>query len=55
MLVDLLNEVSERTLHSTNVGLARLYERWLKTGSERLARLLAQQGIAPFPRKGFVQ
>jgi hypothetical protein len=55
LLVDLLNEVSERTLHSTNAGLARLYERWLKTGSERLARLLAQQGVAPFPRKGFVQ
>ena len=53
LLVDLLNEVSERTLHSTNTGLVRLYERWLKTGSERLAGLLVKQGVVP--RKGFVQ
>jgi len=53
LLVDLLNEVSERTLHSTNAGLVRLYERWLKTGSDRLASLLVKQGVVP--RKGFVQ
>jgi hypothetical protein len=53
LLVDLLNEVSERTLASTNAGLVRLYERWMKTGSERLATLLARQGVvAP---KGFMQ
>lgn len=56
LLVDLLNEVSERTLASTNAGLVRLYERWMKTGSERLAGLLAQQGVlASLPKKGFVQ
>ena len=56
LLVDLLNEVSERTLASTNAGLVRLYERWMKTRSERLAGLLAQQGVLPsLPRKGFVQ
>jgi hypothetical protein len=53
LLVDLLNEVSERTLASTNAGLVRLYERWMKTGSERLATLLARQGVVA--RKGFVQ
>jgi hypothetical protein len=53
LLVDLLNEVSERTLASTNLGLVRLYERWMKTGSQRLAGVLAQQGV--LPRKGFVQ
>jgi hypothetical protein len=53
LLVDLLNEVSERTLASTNLGLVRLYERWMKTGSERLATLLARQGVVA--RKGFVQ
>ncbi len=53
LLVDLLNEVSERTQASTNAGLVRLYERWVKTGSERLANLLARQGVVP--RKGFVQ
>jgi len=55
LLVDLLNEVSERALHSTNAGLIRLYERWLKTGSDRLATELARQGVMPLPRKGFVQ
>lgn len=53
LLVDLLNEVSERTAASTNAGLLRLYQRWMKTGSERLANLLVHQGV--IPRKGFVQ
>lgn len=53
LLVDLLNEVSERTLASTNVGLVRLYERCMKTGSERLAAMLAKQGVVA--RKGFLQ
>ena len=30
-----------------------LYERWLKTGSDRLASLLVRQGVVP--RRGFVQ
>ena len=53
LLVDLLNEVSERTLASTNAGLLRLYERWLKTRSDRLATLLVRQGVVP--RKGLPQ
>jgi hypothetical protein len=53
LLVDLLNEVSERTLASTDGGVVRLYERWLKTGSDRLASLLVRQGVVP--RRGFVQ
>src|SRR6266481_5379446 len=53
LLVDLLNEVSERTLASTDSGLIRLYERWMKTGSERLAAALVRQGVVP--RRGFVQ
>src|SRR5437868_4629047 len=53
LLVDLLNEVSERTLASTDAGLIRLYERWMKTGSERLAAVLVRQGVVP--RRGFVQ
>lgn len=59
LLVDLLNEVSERTLASTNAGLVRLYDRLLKTGSTRIAGLLRQEGIlAPAlipPRGRFVQ
>jgi len=53
LLVDLLNEVSEQTLASNDAGVLRLYERWLKTGSDRLASALLQRGV--FPRKGFVQ
>jgi hypothetical protein len=53
LLVDLLNEVSERTQASTNAGLVRLFERWKKTGSERLASLLMGQGVTLV--KGFVQ
>jgi hypothetical protein len=34
-------------------GVLRLYERWLKTGSERLAEALTEQGLAPArPVKG---
>jgi len=53
LLVDLLNEVSEQTLATNDAGVLRLYERWLKTGSDRLASALLQRGV--FPRKGFVQ
>jgi len=53
LLVDILNEVSERTLASSEAGLLRLYERWLKTGSDRLANALARQGLVP--SKGFLQ
>ena len=55
LLVDLLNEVSERTQASTNAGLVRLYERFVKTGSERLKNLLVGQGVTIVSRKGFVQ
>ncbi len=54
LLVDILNEVSERTMASSEAGLLRLYERWLKTGSDRLANALVRQGLVP-PKKGFVQ
>lgn len=57
LLVDLLNEVSERTLASTNAGLVRLYERFLKTGSSRLQNLLGAQGVLATGKigRGFVQ
>ena len=54
LLVDLLNEVSERTLSSTNGGLVRLYERFLKTGSTRLGGLLGAQGVLPLKGR-FIQ
>jgi len=44
-LVEVLNEVSERTLSSSNAGLLRIYEKWMKTGSVRIATLLAEHGV----------
>jgi hypothetical protein len=59
LLVELLNEVSERTLASTNTGLVRLYERWMRTGGGRLGSLLQQRGLTAMalraPRGRFVQ
>jgi hypothetical protein len=55
-LVDLLSEVSDRTAVRTNQGLVKLYERYVKTGSERVARLLSERGVLPNRRDtGFVQ
>ena len=44
---------AEHRLLDRDAGLVRLYERWLKTGSDRLAATLVRQGVVP--RKGFVQ
>jgi hypothetical protein len=46
-IVDLLNEVSERVALTSQLGVVRLYERFLKTGSVRLARMLADEGVIP--------
>jgi hypothetical protein len=45
--VDVLSEVSERTSCSSNVDLLRLYEKWLKTGSQRSGQLLVERGVVP--------
>ncbi len=47
LFVDVLSEVSEKSSISTDTGLLRLYERWIRTRSERLARLLLDRGIIP--------
>jgi hypothetical protein len=57
-LVEVLNEVSERTLASSNAGLLRIYEKWIKTGSPRVATLLSQHGVPAVlavPKGRFVQ
>lgn len=46
---DVLAEVSERTRVADQQSILKLYERWLRTGSSRAARLLAEQGLAPLP------
>jgi len=45
--VDVLSEVSERSLCASNSDLLRLYEKWLKTGSARSGQLLAERGVVP--------
>jgi hypothetical protein len=45
LFMDLLAEVSERTLLSSNGGLLRLYEKYIRTGSERLASVLRAGGV----------
>jgi len=55
-IVDLFSEVSERVAVTTNKGVVRLYERWVKTGSSRLTRVLAEQGVLPvFNKPGSIQ
>jgi hypothetical protein len=44
---DLFSEVSEASHLTTNRSILELYERWVRTGSPRSARLLAERGIAP--------
>lgn len=47
VMVELLNEVSDRLLLGTEAGVLRLYERFQRTGSARVARLLAERGMSP--------
>ena len=57
-LVEVLNEVSERTLATSNAGLLRVYEKWIKTGSPRVATLLSAHGVPAVisrPKGRFVQ
>ena len=44
---DVLADVSERTALATNNDVLRLYEKWLRTGSERDSQRLIQRGIVP--------
>ncbi len=46
-LVDLLAEISETSGIHSNSDLLRLYERWLKTKSQRLSEMLQEEGILP--------
>ncbi|MDH5671620.1 MAG: hypothetical protein OEZ06_05685 [Myxococcales bacterium] len=44
-----LDEVRERTSLRTDGELLRLYQRWLESGSDSLARRLARRGVHPVP------
>lgn len=47
--VDLLSEIAERAMSTTNAGLLRLYERYAQTGSDRLRRILSDRGVLIIP------
>jgi hypothetical protein len=58
--VDLFAEIAELSELGSNRGLVRLYERFLLTGSERVAQRLRERGVALFagpgrPRYGLKQ
>jgi hypothetical protein len=48
-IVDALNEISESSYQHSAQDRLRLYELWVKTGSERSRRILRQLGIEPAP------
>jgi len=54
-LVDLLAEVADRAAVGTNKGILRLYERFMRTGSEQAGRLLSERGVVPMRDPGTVQ
>jgi hypothetical protein len=57
--VEVLSDVADATIamgSETSRGLVKLYERWLRTGSERLAGALTARGVLPTRGpKGIVQ
>jgi hypothetical protein len=48
-MVDALNEISESAYQHSAQDRLRLYELWVKTGSERSRRILRTLGIEPTP------
>ncbi|HTT01552.1 MAG TPA: hypothetical protein VMG11_05625 [Steroidobacteraceae bacterium] len=48
-LVDALNDVSETSYRHTDQDILRLYEIWLKTGSQRSYAILRRLGVDPTP------
>ncbi len=47
VLVDVLNEVRDEARGESDRDLLRTYEIWLKTGSRRAKKLLADNGVVP--------
>lgn len=45
--VDILAEISEKTMVTSPKSLVQMYERWLQSGSPRAAARLAEEGITP--------
>jgi hypothetical protein len=47
ILTDVLHEVRDRASSNSDLNVLRTYEIWRKTGSERAARILREQGVVP--------
>lgn len=45
--VELLAEISSKTAQKTEADILRLYELWMRTGSDRAAKALKEAGIMP--------
>jgi hypothetical protein len=43
--VDVLNEISERATVTSDAGVVRIYDRYMRTGSTRLRGLLMERGV----------
>ena len=52
VIVDVLHEVRDGARRESDVDLLRTYDVWLKTGSERAARLLRENGVVPIGGSG---
>lgn len=50
LVVDILNEVRDGARESSDLDVLRTYEVWLRTGSERAAALLRQNGVVPISK-----
>ena len=48
-LVDVLNQIADRSRENaaSDTDLIRLYDRWARTGSERVRKLLLERGLLP--------
>lgn len=44
---NVLGEMSERSGLQSNKDILRIYDRWMVTGSDRLRKILNEQGIQP--------
>ncbi len=53
--VDVLTEVSEASALTDHQSLLRLYEKWLRTGSERAGAKLREHGVLPAPGSKLIQ
>ena len=53
--VDILTEVSEASALTDHQSLLRLYEKWLRTGSERAGAKLREHGVLPAPGSKLIQ